>query len=122
MAAHYFLFVSNQIFSNVCKTFQTEIGAGSLKNIIDYTIEENDTFKNRKFNAVDSLVLSQLAYLHFDGFVPGLDSATPVSIKEIANMGNVDTLFNNPWSRKNNRRLFFALANSSRFRDLKMGV
>ncbi|PHJ38649.1 hypothetical protein P378_08960 [Desulforamulus profundi] len=121
MAAHYFLFVSNQIFSNVCKTFQTEIGAGSLKNIIDYTIEENDTFKNRKFNAVDSLVLSQLAYLRFDKFVPGLsDTAMPVSIKEIASKENLDMLFRDTWNSKNNRRLFFALANSSRFRDLKM--
>ena len=56
MAAHYFLFVSNQIFSNVCKTFQTEIGAGSLKNIIDYTIEEMILLKIEGFNAVDSLV------------------------------------------------------------------
>jgi hypothetical protein len=92
-----------------------------MKNIIDYAIEENDTFKNRKFNAADSLVLSQLAYLRFDKFVPGLfDTATPVSIKEIASKENLDMLFRDTWNSKNNRRLFFALANSSRFRDLKM--
>ncbi|NPV89667.1 MAG: DUF2974 domain-containing protein [Firmicutes bacterium] len=92
-----------------------------MKNIIDYAIEESDTFKNRKFNAADSLVLSQLAYLRFDKFVPGLfDTATPVSIKEIASKENLDMLFRDTWNSKNNRRLFFALANSSRFRDLKM--
>lgn len=92
-----------------------------MKNIIDYAIGESDTFKNRKFNAADSLVLSQLAYLRFDKFVPGLfDIATPVSIKEIASKENLDMLFRDTWNSKNNRRLFFALANSSRFRDLKM--
>jgi len=92
-----------------------------MKNIIDYTIEESDTFKNRKFNAVDSLVLSQLAYLRFDRFVPGLsDTAMPVSIKEIASRENLDMLFRDTWNSKNNRRLFFALANSSRFRDMKV--
>jgi hypothetical protein len=76
------------------KHSQTEIGAGSMKNIIDYAIEESDTFENRKFNAADSLVLSQLAYLRFDKFVPGLfDTATPVSIKEIASKENLDMLF-----------------------------
>lgn len=70
-----------------------------MKNIIDYTIEENDTFKNRKFNAANSLVLSQLAYLRFDKFVPGLsDTAMPVSIKEIASKENLDTLFRDTWN------------------------
>lgn len=93
-----------------------------MKNIIDYAIEENDTFKNRKFNAVDSLVLSQLAYLRFDRFVPGLsDTAIPVSIIEIASRENLDMLFRDTWNSKSNRRLFFALANSSRFCDMKVG-
>lgn len=92
-----------------------------MKNIINYTIEESDTFRNKKFNAVDSLVLSQLAYLRFDRFVPGLsDTAIPVSIKEIASRENLDILFGDIWNSKNNRRLFFALANSPRFRDMKV--
>ena len=92
-----------------------------MKNIIHYAIEESDTFRNRKFNAVDSLILSKLAYLNFDGFVSGIsDAIMPVRIKDIANMENVDTLFRDTWDKKNNRRLFFALANSLRFRDIKV--
>jgi len=92
-----------------------------MKNIIDYATEKNDTLGNRPFNAVDSLALSKLAYLNFNGFVSGISDATmPVSIKEIANMENVDTLFHGTWDSKSNQRLFFALANNSRFRDIKM--
>jgi hypothetical protein len=62
-----------------------------------------------------------LAYLNFDGFVSGLsDAATPVSIEEIADMDHTDALFHNTWDSKTNRRLFFALADSSRFRDMKV--
>jgi hypothetical protein len=59
--------------------------------------------------------------MNFNGFVSGISDATmPVSIKEIANMENVDTLFHGTWDSKSNQRLFFALANNSRFRDIKM--
>lgn len=92
-----------------------------MKNIIDYATETKDTFENRPFNAVDSLILSKLAYLNFDGFVAGIsDAVIPISIKEIANMENVDTLFRGLWDSKSNRRFFYALANNSRFRDIRM--
>ncbi len=92
-----------------------------MKNIINYAIEKNEPFINGAFNGVDSLILSKLAYLNFDGFASGpSDAATPVSIKEIADMDHTDALFHNTWDSKNNRRLFFALADSSRFRDMKV--
>ncbi|RJE46686.1 MULTISPECIES: DUF2974 domain-containing protein [unclassified Dehalobacter] len=92
-----------------------------MKNIINYAIEENKPFINMEFGGVDSLILSKLAYLNFDGFASGLsDAATPMSIKEIADMDNTDALFHNTWDSKNNQRLFFALAGSSRFRDMKV--
>ncbi len=40
-----------------------------MKNIINYVDEEKTPLSKKAFRAVDSLVLSQLAYLHFDGFV-----------------------------------------------------
>jgi hypothetical protein len=98
-----------------------EIGANDMKNIINYAIEEKKLFINMEFGGVDSLILSKLAYLNFDGFVSGLsDAATPVSIEEIADMDHTDALFHNTWDSKTNRRLFFALADSSRFRDMKV--
>ena len=91
-----------------------------MKNIINYVLETNRSFEREKFNAVDSLVLSQLAYLNFDGLLPGLwDSASPVSIQEVIAMKNLDVVFQDV--RKRNRQLFFAFANSLRFRDTKLG-
>ena len=92
-----------------------------MKNIIDYVTEQNDSFQKKEFNAVDSLVLSQLAYLHFDGFVPGITGmAEPVSIEETAGSENIDALFRGVRDSDSNRRLFGALAESPRFRNVRM--
>lgn len=92
-----------------------------MKNIINYAIEKNEPFINMEFGGVDSLILSKLAYQNFEGFVSGLsDAVMPVSIEEIADMDNTDALFHNTWDSKNNQRLFFALADSSRFSDMKV--
>ena len=92
-----------------------------MKNIINYAKEAEDTFKNRQFNAVDSLILSQLAYLDYDGVVPGLsDIASPVSVQEVAAIENPETLYQDVRDRKSNRQLLFAFANSPRFRNTKL--
>ena len=92
-----------------------------MKNIIDYAKEIEDTFKDRQFNAVDSLILSQLAYLYYDGVVPSLsDISSPVSIQEVAAIENPDTLYQDVRDRKSNQQLLFAFANSLRFRDTKL--
>ena len=44
-----------------------------MENIIDYIRHTNETFEEKKWNEVDSLVLCQLSYLKFDGLVPGAD-------------------------------------------------
>jgi hypothetical protein len=90
-------------------------------NIIDYAYESKDTFEMRPFTAVDSLVLSQLAYLQFDGVVPGMsDISKPISVREVAAIKNPDSLFQDVRDSKSNRQLLFAIANSTRFRDIKL--
>lgn len=92
-----------------------------MKNIIDYTKEIKDTFENKQFNAADSLLLSQLAYLHFDGIVSGLsDISSPVPIQEFAVLKNPNTLCHNVRDSKRNRQLLFAFANSPRFCNTKL--
>lgn len=93
-----------------------KIGPGRAANIIDYAAETNKTFQNRAFTAVDSLVLSQLSYLHFDGIVSGSARGIPVTIREIARRGTPDALFRGVIDGENRRRLFAALARSPRFR------
>ena len=91
-----------------------------MKNIISYAAKAKDTFQNRGFSAVDSLVLSQLAYLHFDDAVPGIsDTRESVSIEGISSGGNLDVLLHGVRDRKRNRKLLYALAKSPRFRNVK---
>lgn len=64
--------------------------------IIDYAERENALFSNKTFQAVDSLVLSQLAYLYFDEFISGIDEmAEPVALEEIAARENREELCRN---------------------------
>ena len=41
--------------------------AGIVRNIIDYVEQEMNSIEDKAFNPVDSLVLSQFSYLHFEG-------------------------------------------------------
>ena len=100
---------------------QPELGGIDMNNIIDYAAAENDSFADKEFNAVDSLVLSQFAYLHFNDFVPGIaPDSKPVSIRELAHKENLDTLFHEVRDKVSNRKLLHALARSRRFRDVKI--
>jgi len=92
-----------------------------MKNMINYVMENGHSFESKKFNAVDSLVLSQLAYLNFDGVVPGIaDITAPVSIQEVVAVENPDRLFQDVRESKSNRQLLTVFANSPRFRDTKL--
>ncbi|HQA15819.1 MAG TPA: DUF2974 domain-containing protein [Candidatus Avimonas sp.] len=108
-------------FNDVRVAFRTKSGASEMKNMINYVMENGHSFESKKFNAVDSLVLSQLAYLNFDGVVPGIaDITAPVSIQEVVAVENPDRMFQNVRESKNNRLLLFAFTNSPRFRDTKL--
>ena len=92
-----------------------------MKNMVKYVQEMEETFENRPFNSVDSLVLSQLAYLNFDGIVPDLtEAASPVPIQEVAAVENPDVLFQDVRDRKSNRQLLAAFVDNPRFRETKL--
>jgi len=91
-----------------------------MENMVNYVMESNLPFKYRKFGPVDSLVLSQLAYLKFDGIVPSLsDDLLLVPIREVAAVEN-GTLFQDVRESKSNRQLLSAFINSPRFQDTKL--
>ncbi|WP_206459129.1 DUF2974 domain-containing protein [Anaerovorax sp. IOR16] len=92
-----------------------------MKNIIDYVSEFKETFQSKSFNTVDSLVLSQLAYLYFDGIVPSISNAAdPIHLKEIKEKENLDAAFINVRDSESNQKLFNALLKSPRFHNLKL--
>lgn len=92
-----------------------------MTNIIDYVEKEMRGFDALKFNLVDSLVLSQFAYVYFDQIIPGIDEDTaPVRIADLLRAENFAQMFQDVRNAKNNRQLLFALAASPRFRDVEM--
>ena len=92
-----------------------------MSNIIDYVENEMNRFEIKKFNAVDSLVLSQFSYVHFEQAVPDFDDNNPpVRIKDLLHAEMFGSMFHNVRDSAGNRRLLFAMAASPRFRDIRM--
>lgn len=79
------------------------------------------SFLERPMNDVDSLVLCQLAYLKFDGLVPGIEgNERSVTLRELAGHPDAAGLFADERYEKDNRELFEAMLAGRRFCDLKL--
>ncbi|WP_324823978.1 DUF2974 domain-containing protein [Sinanaerobacter sp. ZZT-01] len=92
-----------------------------MKNIVDYVSEFKEDFCSKPFNAIDSLVLSQLSYLYFDGIVSietTIDKA--VRLKDIKKNDKFDEIFHNVRDSESNQKLLRALIKSPRFKDTKL--
>ncbi|AEC02528.1 Mbeg1-like protein [Parasphaerochaeta coccoides] len=91
-----------------------------MRNIIDYTWDENRTFAEKSFTEVDSLVLSQLSYMNFTGLETSLEgmaagNLAPVSLAEFLEAGIPDDFFKQAVDEKHNRELISVLRQSHRF-------
>ncbi len=90
--------------------------------IIDYVREYGHIpFSDAKVNDVDSLVLSQFAYLKFDGMVPELfDNKPSVTLQDIYFHPDYEKLYADVRYEKENRALFEAMLESIRFSDMRV--
>lgn len=90
--------------------------------ILDYLREYGDySLEEKPFDDVDSLVISQLSYLKFDGIVPGPEETRgPVSLAQIAAHAEYDRLYGDERYRKDNTALFTGILNSKRFGDMRL--
>lgn len=90
-------------------------------NIVDYAETKMENFESTQFNQVDSLILSQCAYIYFNDVVPGIqENSEPVRIAELLKAENIPHMLHNVRDPKNNHRLLLALGMSPRFRDIRM--
>lgn len=91
-----------------------------MRNIIEYVKKDGGVdFNERPFSAVDALVLCQLSYLKFDNLVPGILN-TRISLPELDAMPEKENLFSDFHHAKDNRALYEALLESTRFGKLQM--
>ncbi len=90
--------------------------------IIDYVREcGSRTWGAFPINDVDSLVLCQLAYLKFDGIVPGVkENKASVTLEDISIHADYEKLFADERFEKDNRALFEAMLQSERYRKLRL--
>lgn len=93
-----------------------------MGTILDYLREYGDySLEEKPFGEVDSLVISQLSYLKFDGIVPGPgEGCAPVSIAQIAAHRDYDHLYGDERYRKDNTALFSGVLKSRRFGEMKL--
>lgn len=93
-----------------------------MQDIIGYAENNLCSLKEQAFNPADSLLLSQLAYVSFDGIVTGIgDKGFSLSLRDMLKAELFESLFGKVRDPESNRRLLFALAASPRFRDTKIG-
>lgn len=90
-------------------------------NIVNYAETKMERFESTHFNQVDSLILSQFAYVYFNNVVPGIQKYDEsVCIAELLKAENIHQMLHNVRDPKNNHRLLLALGMSPRFRDIRM--
>lgn len=90
--------------------------------ILNYLREYGDiSFRELPMSEVDSLVLCQLAYLKFDGMVPGVEENRPsVRLSELREHPDYERLFADERYEKVNRELINGMLAGKRYRDMKL--
>ena len=92
-----------------------------MKNIVEYAETQFSLFEEKPFSPVDSLILSQFAYISFDGIVPELSSGfKTVRIGDCLKAEHFTPMFIETRDPRKNRSLLIALAASPRYRDIRM--
>lgn len=93
-----------------------------MSHIVSYIKRQQDkTFQDEAFNEVDALVLAQFIYLKLDGLVPTIsEKKEAVYLYDLADHLDYDKVFADERYRKDNVELFNAMAESKRFRRMRM--
>lgn len=85
------------------------------------TVHGNKTFDELPLNPVDSLIISQLSYLKFDGLDERLNKGNEgMLLRDIAKSDKVEILFGDIRYANVNKGLFDAAASSERFGTIKI--
>ena len=98
-----------------------------MPNIIDLLRNDFSTFAQRKFNAVDALILCELSYINMPTSVPKYcdnpKNISTVSINELLRIEDYSSMFASgaPKVDKFRWKLLLAVASSPRYRGIRVG-
>lgn len=93
-----------------------------MKNILYFLkINKDLTFKELPFCEIDSLILTQLIYLNWEGYVHRFEEErTSLSISCFNDEGTFKQLSLNTYDYKDNLKLLYYLCNSKRYREMEI--
>lgn len=93
-----------------------------MGTVLDYLEKYGEyTFRECPMNEVDSLALCQLAYLKFDGMVPGVhDNCASVTLKSLVEHADYEKLYADTRFEKPNRAMVEAMLKGRRYSNLKL--
>ncbi len=96
-----------------------DILAKNKKYMIDYSKENQKTFFEEKFNAVDSLILSQISYMNLN-IVPRKEELKPfIPLTALYKAELFPSMLDNiPWNPEGNKELLASVCASRRYRDI----
>ncbi len=91
-------------------------------NIIDYALlNAHKDFNALPYSKIDGLVLSQLAYLNYNGIVPNIESNEDgVLLSQVAESKDYEAVFPLERTAERNKRLLNAVAYSNRYGKIKV--
>lgn len=98
-----------------------------MSNVIDLLRNDFSFFAQRKFNAVDALILCELSYINMPTYVPKYcdnpKNISTVSINELLRIEEYSSMFasGSPKVDKFRRKLLLAVASSPRYRGIRVG-
>lgn len=87
-------------------------------NMVNYAQDVLDTFEERAFHAVDSLILSWVSYMHFPQQMKKMRDWEGVRLKEVVCAEYFQEMLADLWNPEGSRQLLYALAASPRFRNI----
>lgn len=89
-----------------------------MNNMVDYVRAYQDSFAERPLTEVDSLVLSELAYLRYETFGLAKDAARRMALWQLSLDDYKDALYKHIFSKTQLREMVEAITTSRRFRQL----
>ena len=89
-----------------------------MDNIISYAESFFDTFDETDFSAVDSLILSSIAYMHIPPEIHAAYEWHGIRLQELFRAEHFSYMFGETWDSDGLHDLFTALVSSPRFRDI----
>lgn len=92
-----------------------------MENIINYAEKELATLNEKEFNAIDSLILSQISNILLNNLVGCINSnREPVKFKDLLKAELFPRMFDKVPYEESTKQLLFCLAASPRFRDIRI--